>query len=101
MSLDARSFALSVIVCGCDPILFAGVLVDPTRLQPFLGIGFVRRNQVEALGVGAGRVSKRPNVRGKKEVEWLDLVPLRLSSVERCQRPHDGWAADRYSPDSR
>jgi len=55
MSLDARSSARPVIICGCDPILLSGVLVNPLRLEPFLGIGFVGRDQVEALGVGAGR----------------------------------------------
>ena len=52
--LHARGLPPSVIFSSGDAIFIAGVLIDPTHLEPVPGICLVGRDQVKPFGTPTG-----------------------------------------------
>src|SRR6516164_153137 len=101
ISFDPSGLSRPAMAVRRDAKSLPGVLVDPFLVKPLPRVGVVWRYEMKFLWVNTVRVPKWDYVSSQQKIEWLNLVGIGLTCVQRVEAFHQEWAANSSSSDGR
>ena len=82
----------------CDAESLFGVLINPLLTKPVPGVRVVGHKQMKSLGVDADRMPEWDYMSGQQKIEWLNLVGIGLTRVQRFKAFEQEGATNGSSP---